>query len=49
MSQRATSIRGCDVIYVLDKGRLVGAGKHEALLEECPIYREIYEAQVSQR
>ena len=46
VSQRATSIMGCDRIYVLDKGKVVGVGRHEELLESCPIYRQTYEAQV---
>ena len=30
-----------DLILVLDKGRLVGKGKHEELMENCSVYREI--------
>ncbi len=48
VSQRATSIKDCDDILVLDEGKLVGEGKHEELLARCPVYKEIYEAQVSQ-
>ena len=46
VSQRATSIKDCDRIYVLDKGAVVGVGKHEELLENCPIYAETYAAQI---
>ncbi len=46
VSQRATSIKDCDDIYVLDAGRVVGEGSHEQLLASCPIYQEIYETQV---
>ena len=49
VSQRATSIKDCDRIYVFDKGAVVGQGKHEELLSSCPVYQEIYEAQVKQR
>ena len=49
VSQRATSVKDCDTIYVLEKGRIVGEGKHEQLLRDCPIYREVYDAQVKQR
>lgn len=47
VSQRATSIKDCDRIYVLDAGKIVGVGTHEELLGSCDIYREIYEAQVN--
>ena len=34
-----------DQILVLDDGRLAGRGTHEELLENCPVYREIYYSQ----
>jgi ABC-type multidrug transport system fused ATPase/permease subunit len=46
VSQRASTLRGCDEIIVLDEGKIVGEGSHESLLSSCPIYREIYEMQV---
>lgn len=49
VSQRATSIKDCDRIYVLDKGEIVGEGKHEELLSSCLVYREIYETQVKSK
>ncbi|MEG1775008.1 MAG: ABC transporter ATP-binding protein, partial [Clostridia bacterium] len=45
ISQRASSVRFADLILVLDDGRLVGSGTHEALLRDCPIYQEIYYSQ----
>ena len=45
VSQRTSSIQHADIILVLDDGRLVGAGRHEELLESCQVYREIYESQ----
>ena len=45
VSQRAASVRFADEILVLDDGRLVGKGTHEALLETCPVYQEIYYSQ----
>ena len=45
VSQRVASVRFADRILVLDDGELVGSGVHEELLETCPVYREICEAQ----
>lgn len=42
VSQRVVSIKDCDVIFVMDKGRIVGRGTHKELLESCGIYKEIY-------
>lgn len=47
VSQRTASVRYADLILVLDDGVLVGAGKHDALLESCDVYREIYNSQFS--
>ena len=45
VSQRTASILAADQILVLDDGRMVGLGTHDALLASCPVYREIYESQ----
>ena len=45
VSQRAASVRYADKILVLDDGHLVGQGTHEELLENCPVYQEIYYSQ----
>lgn len=41
VGQRIGSIMNADTIIVLDKGRIVGKGKHKELLESCQVYREI--------
>ena len=41
VSQRATSLKYCDVIIVLDDGKVVGLGTHDELIHSCPVYREI--------
>ncbi len=41
VSQRATSIKHCDVIVVLDDGKVAGLGKHDELLKTSEVYREI--------
>ena len=46
VSQRVSTIKDADFILVLDGGRVVGQGKHEELLNSCPIYKEIYETQI---
>ena len=45
VSQRTSSIRFADSIVTLDEGRVAGVGTHDALLETCPVYREIYDSQ----
>ena len=45
VSQRTSSIQHADQIIVLDDGKAVGIGKHDELLETCPVYREIYDSQ----
>ena len=45
VSQRAASLQHADQIIVLDDGHMVGLGRHAELLDNCPVYREIYESQ----
>ncbi len=45
VSQRTSSIRFADSIVTLDEGRVAGVGTHDALLETCSVYREIYDSQ----
>lgn len=45
VSQRASSIMYADKIIVLDDGKIVGIGNHDALMQECPVYQEIYASQ----
>lgn len=47
VAQRVASIRDADQIAVLDKGRVVGLGAHEELMEDCPTYQEIVLSQIS--
>jgi ABC-type multidrug transport system fused ATPase/permease subunit len=47
IAHRWATIRSADTIVVLDKGRLVGQGNHETLLETCDAYRQLYERQIS--
>jgi len=45
VSQRAASVRFADLIIVLDDGCVAGMGTHEQLMENCPVYQEIYASQ----
>ncbi len=45
VSQRAGSLKDCDLILVYDKGRIIAQGKHEELLKTCSVYQEIYDMQ----
>ena len=46
VAQRVSSVKDCDLILVLEEGKIIGAGKHELLMETCPEYREISESQM---
>ncbi len=43
ITQRISTIRNANEILVLDKGRIVGYGTHESLIENNVLYRQIYE------
>ena len=45
IAQRVASVMECDMIVIMDGGRIVDTGSHDELLERCDIYREIYEEQ----
>ncbi len=45
ITQRVVSAMHSDRIFVLSDGAVVGTGTHSELLENCPIYREIYLSQ----
>lgn len=46
IAQRIASVRRADRIFVLDNGRIADVGMHEELLENCKIYRDIYDSQM---
>ncbi|MGZ9583132.1 ABC transporter ATP-binding protein [Paenibacillus marinisediminis] len=47
VAQRVSTIRNAEQIIVLDEGKIVGIGKHEDLLQNCPTYLEIASSQLS--
>lgn len=48
VAQRIGTIIHADKIIVLEKGKIVGMGKHEELLKTCPIYLEIAKSQLNE-
>ena len=47
IAQRVGTIMDADQIVVLDKGQMVGLGKHEDLIHNCPVYQEIALSQLT--
>ncbi len=46
VAQRISTVLEADMILVLERGEIVAAGTHAALLASSPIYREIYDSQL---
>ena len=49
VAQRISTIMNADQILVLEDGKIVGKGKHKELLENCDVYREIANSQLSKK
>jgi ATP-binding cassette, subfamily B, multidrug efflux pump len=47
VAQRVSTILDADQILVLEDGEVVGAGRHEELLQSCQTYAEIVRSQLS--
>lgn len=48
VAQRIGTIRNADKILVLHDGEIAGIGKHDELLQNCDIYKEIALSQLSE-
>jgi ABC-type multidrug transport system fused ATPase/permease subunit len=48
VAQRVSTIRDAEQIVVLDKGKVVGVGKHAELIRRCKVYQEICKSQLSE-
>ena len=45
IAQRISSVAECDKIIVLDDGKINAVGTHDQLMQNCEIYREVYNSQ----
>lgn len=46
IAQRISTVRDADLILVLDHGRIAAQGTHEDLMQDSPLYAEIYSSQL---
>jgi ATP-binding cassette subfamily B protein len=49
IAHRLATVRRADLILVMDDGRIVQRGRHDELLVQGGLYREIYDLQLSQQ
>ena len=46
IAQRILSIKDCDLILLMDDGKILAQGTNDELMKSSPVYREIYETQL---
>jgi len=46
IAQRISTVLSADLILVLDRGEIVAQGSHKELMDESPLYAEIYNSQL---
>ncbi len=46
VAQRISTVLKADKIIVVDKGQIAAEGTHAELMQNSPIYREIYDSQL---
>jgi ATP-binding cassette, subfamily B, multidrug efflux pump len=47
IAQRIASVQEADIIFVLDDGKINGAGTHDELIVSNTVYREVYDSQMN--
>ncbi len=48
IAHRLSSIINSDLIYVLNKGKIIASGTHKELLQSSPYYKELYAKSISE-
>ncbi len=48
VSHRLSILAACDIVYVLDQGRIVESGRHSDLLTRHGLYWKLYQRQIMQ-
>ncbi len=46
IAHRFSTVVGADVIVVMDDGRIIAQGRHDSLMQTCPLYQSLYQTQL---
>jgi ABC-type multidrug transport system fused ATPase/permease subunit len=46
IAHRFSTVITADIIVVMDGGRIIAQGRHEQLVQTCPLYQSLYETQL---
>ncbi len=46
IAHRFSTVISADTIAVMERGRIIAAGRHNELVESCPLYKSLYETQL---
>ena len=47
IAHRLSTVRDCDAIIVIDRGRIIEAGSHDELMKQNGVYAKLHQAQMS--